>query len=92
MRQALHVAEAHSHDPHDVVVPDATKRVLMLVMAPLLVAIAIGLVLLWPGTLKTSGLTDAVDAEDLLRAEVLSVTRGPCQGTEPGAGIDPAAI
>ena len=82
------MAEAHSHDPHDVVVPESTKRLLLLMITPLLVAIVVGLVALWPGELKTSGLTDAVAAEDLFRAEVVSVTRGPCQGTEPGAGID----
>lgn len=82
------MAEAHSHDPHDVVVPESTKRLLILMMAPLLVAITVGLVLLWPGQLQTSSLTDAVAAEDLFRAEVVRVTRGPCEGTEPSAGIE----
>ena len=82
------MTEAHSHDPHDVVVPESTKRVLLVLMTPLLVAIVVGLVALWPGELRTSGITDAVASEDLFRAEVGSVTRGPCQGTEPSAGIE----
>ena len=82
------MSEAHSHDPHDVVVPESTKRLLILMMAPLLVAIVVGLVLLWPGQLRTSGFTDGVAAEGLFRAEVRTVTRGPCDGTEPGAGIE----
>ena len=82
------MAEPHSHDPHDVVVPEATKRLLILMMAPLLVAIVVGLVALWPGELRTSGLTDAVAAEDLLRAEVDRVTRGTCEGTDASAGIE----
>ncbi len=87
VRQSGTVAEAHSHDPHDVVVPDATKRLLVLAIAPLLVAIVAGLVLLWPGALKTDTLTDAVAAEDLFRATVETVTHGPCAGTEASAGI-----
>ncbi|HEX4905557.1 MAG TPA: YibE/F family protein [Acidimicrobiales bacterium] len=82
------MAEPHSHDPHDVVVPESTRRLLILMMAPLLVAIVVGLVALWPGELRTSGLTDAVAAEDLFRAEVDRVTRGPCEGTEASAGIE----
>ena len=82
------MAEAHSHDPHDVVVPESTRRILILLMAPLLVAIGVGLVTLWPGELRTSGFTDAVAAEDLVRARVDRVSRGPCEGTEPTAGIE----
>jgi uncharacterized membrane protein len=68
-------------------VPERTRRILVLVMAPLLAMIVIGLVLLWPGTLKTDTLTEAVAAQDFFKAKVVTVTRGPCEGTEPSAGI-----
>lgn len=87
MVHPCHVAEAHTHDSHDVVVPDATRRVLTLAMAPLLLAIVAGLVLLWPGTLQSDTLVESVSSEDIYRAEVVTLTRGPCEGTDPGAGI-----
>jgi len=87
MRHACHVEEPHAHDPHDVVVPESTKRVLALVMAPLLVAIVVGMVVLWPGQLKKDSAGDAGAAEDLYRAKVVRITDAPCEGTEPEAGI-----
>ena len=87
MGHPCRVAEAHTHDPHDVVVPDATRRLLALVMAPLLLAIVAGLVVLWPGTLQSDTLVESVSSEDIYRAEVVTVTTGPCEGTEPSAGI-----
>jgi uncharacterized membrane protein len=81
------VVEGHTHDSHDVEVPARTKRLLQIVMAPLLLGIVAGLVLLWPGTLKTDAVTSAVSADAYYRAEVVSVQVGPCEGTEPSDDI-----
>jgi uncharacterized membrane protein len=77
------VAAPHSHAHDEIEVPAATKRVLWIVMAPLLVAIVVGLVLLWPGTRPTDALTDAISPDDFFDAKVTSIARGPCIGTDP---------
>ena len=67
---------------HDVVVTAGTKRLLVYVMVPLLVAIVAGLVVLWPGKVKSDSY-----AADFFDAKVTAVTRGPCEGTDAVAEI-----
>lgn len=76
----------HEHE-HDVVVTAGTKRLLVYVMVPLLVAIVVGLVVLWPGKVKSDSFTDSVNAADFFDAKVTAVTRGPCEGTDAVAEI-----
>lgn len=78
---------AHTHEEHEITVPVRTKRALQLVMAPLLVAIVAGLVLLWPGRITTDRLTDAVSADAFYDATISRIQRGPCPGTDPGVTI-----
>jgi uncharacterized membrane protein len=81
------VTEGHSHEPHDVRVPESTKRILLGVMVPLLLALVAGLVVLWPGSLKNDALADAVAAEDFFTATITSVARDACENTAPEEGI-----
>jgi uncharacterized membrane protein len=80
-------AGGHTHDPHHVEVPENTKRILLGVMVPLLLALVAGLVMLWPGSLKNDALADAVAAEDFYTATITSVHRGACENTAPEEGI-----
>jgi uncharacterized membrane protein len=57
------------------------------IAAALVVAIAAGVVLLWPGALRSDGVTDTLGADSLVSGTVVSVTDAPCDGTEAGAGI-----
>jgi uncharacterized membrane protein len=77
----------HAHEPDDVVVADSTKRLLIYVMVPLLVAIVVGLVVLWPGKVKSDAFGDGLTASAFYGATVTKTTRGPCEGTEPVAEI-----
>jgi uncharacterized membrane protein len=80
-------AVAHTHEPHEIDVPLPTKRLLAIVMAPLLAAIVIGLVLLWPGQITTDRFTQSVAADDFFDAKVVSADTMACEATDPGAGI-----
>lgn len=81
------VAEPHVHEPRELIVTESARRLLLAVMVPLLAAILVGLVVLWPGTLRTDSLTDALAPDDLFVAKVVSVTVGPCANTEPESAI-----
>ena len=81
------MAAPHSHAHDEIDVPNSTKRVLWFVMAPLLLAIVAGLVLLWPGTIERDSFTDAVSPDDFFDAKVTAIDRGPCTGTDSAAGI-----
>jgi uncharacterized membrane protein len=81
------VTEGHSHDPRAITAPASTQRVLLLAMAPVLLALVVGLVLLWPGSLKSGSVVDAASADDIFTATVVSIDRGPCQQTLPEDGI-----
>ncbi|HVM54862.1 MAG TPA: YibE/F family protein [Acidimicrobiales bacterium] len=81
------MAHPHVHDARDFEVPDSTRTVLLSITVPLLLAIAAGLVLLWPSSIRTDAFVDALAPDDQYVARIVSVTRGPCQGTTPDAGI-----
>ncbi len=79
---------AHSHLDHDAPpATTATRRLLGLLLAPFLVAGVIGMVVLWPSA-EPHGIDPALGApDDLVRARVVAVDRGPCAGTDPALGI-----
>lgn len=81
------MTDGHTHTSHDVVVAPATRRVLLAVMVPLLLVLVVGLVLLWPGSLRSDNIVDAASAEDFLTATVTAIDRGPCENTQPEDGI-----
>ncbi|HYD10960.1 MAG TPA: hypothetical protein VEA78_12740, partial [Acidimicrobiales bacterium] len=58
---------SHSLDEHDHAepVPPRTKRLLMAAVIPVVVAIAVGLALLWPGTIEIDEFTESVAADDI---------------------------
>jgi uncharacterized membrane protein len=59
----------------------------LLLVAPFLVATALGLVLLWPSEVRRSAPGDAADIGELVDARVVSVDRGPCTGSPPGSDL-----
>ncbi|MEA2452309.1 MAG: hypothetical protein QOG04_1019 [Actinomycetota bacterium] len=64
----------HSHEP--VVVPAATRRLLLLALAPFLIATVVGLIVLWPSgelDISKSGFRT-----DEFKASVADVTTGAC--------------
>lgn len=77
----------HSHEPDEVIVSDSTKRLLVYVMVPLLIAIVAGLALLWPGKVESDAFSDSITATDFVGATVTAAPRGPCEGTEAVAEI-----
>lgn len=79
---------AHTHEHHDIDVPPRTRRALQLVMIPLIVAIAAGLVLLWPGRISTDRLTQSVAPDQIYDATISEVEVGPCIGTDPEITIE----
>jgi len=82
---------AHTHEPHEIVVPVATRRVLAMVMGPLLLALLVGLLVLWPGSLETDPFSDAVSADDFFTATVTAVELGPCE-TEPSQDCTQSSV
>jgi uncharacterized membrane protein len=81
------VTDGHAHDAQAVVVAKRTVRVLRIVMVPLLVALVVGLVVLWPGALRSDAVTDAAASDELYTATVTSAEQGPCENTQPEDGI-----
>jgi uncharacterized membrane protein len=77
-------APGHDHDA-DPVSP-RQRRLLALLLAPFLVATLIGLVALWPSAPRS--LAGGIAPEDLVRAKVVGVERGPCPGTTPEAELN----
>lgn len=78
---------AHTHGS-TARVPVATQRLLAVLVAPFLLATAIGVVALWPGDVSGQ-LAQAVGApDDLLQARVESVDEGECPGTLPEDGVE----
>ena len=51
-------------------------------VAAIAVAIAVGLIILWPGSLPALDLSDIGFADEVVEAEVVTATRGPCQFAE----------
>ena len=78
---------AHTHEAHDIEVPQSTKRLLALVVIPLLLAIVAGLVLLWPGRITTDRLTQSVAADEFYDAKVVTTETVACEGTDPEVEI-----
>jgi uncharacterized membrane protein len=68
-------------------VTDVPTRALRAMSAALVVAVAIGVALLWPGSLRSDEVVDTLGADELVHATVTSVTDGPCDGSEPDDGI-----
>lgn len=81
------MTEGHAHAAHDVVVAPSTRRVLVVIMAPLLLALVVGVVALWPGSLRSDNVVDAASPDDFVVATVTSVERGPCEASTPEDGI-----
>ena len=77
---------AHDHD-HGEPVPPRTRRLLIGAVVPVVVAIVVGLVLLWPGEVEVDAFTDSVAADDIYSATVVQVLDVPCQGTDPSLDI-----
>ena len=74
---------AHDHDA--VSVPPGRRRLLALLLAPFVVATAIGLLALWPGDVNP--LTGGIAPADLVRGTVVGIERGACPGTTAEAGL-----
>jgi uncharacterized membrane protein len=62
------------------------RRLLGLLLAPFLVATVVGLVALWPS--DPPAITSGITPDELVRATVTAVERGPCPGTTPDAELD----
>ncbi len=84
---------AHSHSPgagsstpsQAALVPAARRRLLMVLLAPFVVATVIGLVWLWPGSVPHDLLARFGVPDALYDATVVRVDRPPCLGkTDPG--------
>ena len=73
----------HDHPP----VPAATRRMLFLVLAPVLVATLVGLALLWPGDERESDIDLGTPAE-LVDAKVIGVEQRTCEGMPEESGIE----
>ena len=76
----------HTHERAEPV-PRRTRTILAAVVVPLVVAIAAGLALLWPGPVEVDDFTDAVAADDIYAATVVQVRDVACQGTDPELDI-----
>jgi uncharacterized membrane protein len=68
-------------------VTDVPTRALRAMSAVLVVALAIGIVLLWPSPLRSDEVVDTLGADELVHGTVAKVTQGACEGSEPDDGI-----
>lgn len=75
---------AHTHTSLET--DDRTRRLLALLIAPVLVATVVGLALLWPSGGRTTPV-ELGTPDDLVDARVVAVEETACQGTEPDAAI-----
>ena len=83
------MAAPHTHGSSTARPPssDRTRRLLGVVLAPFLVAAALGVVALWPGAGGPELDASLGAPQDLFDAQVVSVERAACTGTAPDAGI-----
>ena len=80
---------AHAHAPGADREPASPRArwLLVALVVPFLVATAVGVVALWPGS-DADALAPVLGApQEQFDAEVVSVERGPCTGTPPDAGV-----
>ncbi len=61
-----------------------SEPLLLVLLAPFLVATTVGLLVLWPSEVRRPAPADAPDLGELVDARVVSVERGPC-GDDPSA-------
>jgi len=84
------VGIGHSHgDGHDHAdpLPPRTRRLLFAAVVPVVVAVAIGMALLWPGPVEVDAFVDSVAADEIYSATVVQVQDVACQGTDPSLDI-----
>jgi uncharacterized membrane protein len=67
------------------VVTDVPTRALRAMTAALVVALAVGIVLLWPGSLRSDEVIDTLGADELVHGTVVEVTDRACSGDPDGA-------
>ncbi len=80
-------AHAHAHGPAAGSASPRARRLLVVLVVPFLVATAVGVIALWPGS-DGGALVPTLGAPlEQFDAEVVSVERGPCTGTPPDAGV-----
>jgi uncharacterized membrane protein len=77
---------APGHEHAAAPVSSQQRRLLAALLAPFLVATVVALAVLWPS--ETPPLGGGVTPDDLVRATVVGVERGPCPGTTPDAGLE----
>ena len=77
---------AHGSGHHDVV-SRRTRRGLVVVVAAIGVATALGMALLWPGKIDTRAAEKLGLVTEVYAARVERVTTGPCRGTTEADGV-----
>jgi uncharacterized membrane protein len=87
------IGHSHGHghgDGHErgEPIPPRTRNALIAAVVPVVVALAVGMALLWPGTIEVDAFTDSVAADDIYAAEVVQVRDVACQGTDPSLDIE----
>ncbi|MDQ3146689.1 MAG: hypothetical protein M3R01_07090, partial [Actinomycetota bacterium] len=65
----------------------STTRLLLLLLAPFVVATIVGLIALWPGTSRSGPSREIGAPDDLVDAEIVELQRGRCQDTPSDTGL-----
>ena len=78
-------AMAHAHGGNQPV-DDRARRLLALVIGPVVLATIVGLVVLWPSSERTR-VNDLGAPDDLVDARIVEIQETACEGTQAEAGI-----
>ncbi|HUF32917.1 MAG TPA: YibE/F family protein [Acidimicrobiales bacterium] len=81
------MGHVHVHPSEEAPASPQARRMLLVLLAPLIIATVAGLVVLWPSEVRPDLSAEFGAPDDLVDAQVVGLQRGPCPGTPDEADI-----